>query len=480
MRNLLWILFVFTSGCSLVLDFPENANDEHQYDNLLIEFTGEADLVWNRILDPHTRPYVIATDSTGNIVVVGSYTSTPDLGSGGFIDGGVRGLFAAKLTETGEHIWSKGFGEYHTYDFMVSYGNPESYRIDMVLDSSDNIIITGSFTADTLNFGDGPLTHSQPGGWTDIFIAKLDEDGNQLFANSFGAGPPEDAKDSKDYANSVTTDSQDNIILAGMAEGPMDFGSGPDSDGNFLASFTPDGELSWVTDLDQMCGDFRVATGDEDQIALVGGQMGPADVGGGLIGEELDTYHRGVFIALFDDAGDHLQSESFGMSGVVTGTPVVAARFDNQSQLVVVGTSVVEPDAIDYFYNSYDIFVTKLDANFDPFWTTKIGLARQFVSSNADLDTLVIDDSDNIILSGLHAGPLTFPNGDTLGDSQEGDGFLMKFDTAGNTLWGMSIERGIPDAGDSPLPLSLSYVHTSVALDAANNIIFASGSPVSE
>jgi hypothetical protein len=77
-----------------------------------------------------------------------------------------------KYDPDGNHIWSKRFG---------GGGAVPAYAV--AASASSDVVIAGAFDA-PVDFGGGTLTTS---GQADIFVAKLDPDGNHIWSRAFGA-----------------------------------------------------------------------------------------------------------------------------------------------------------------------------------------------------------------------------------------------------------------------------------------------------
>jgi|GEM_PF-1533636 len=115
----------------------------------------------------------------------------------------------------GTSITSKGsndifiFGydpDYYTIKWVKSYGgNQLDTPTSIALTQSGDIIVTGYFSTNTINFGGGSLANSGDG---DAFILKIDKSGNYLFSRVIGGG----------YSDSgivVKVDSANNYIISG-------------------------------------------------------------------------------------------------------------------------------------------------------------------------------------------------------------------------------------------------------------------------
>jgi hypothetical protein len=103
---------------------------------------------------------------------------------------------------SGDHVWSKSFGNTGSNDAR-----------DVASDNSGKVIITGGFE-DTINFGNGSLTSA---GGQDVFIAKFSPGGNLLSSGAFGDGSTPQS------GFRLATDNYNNIIVLGEFEGTVDF-----------------------------------------------------------------------------------------------------------------------------------------------------------------------------------------------------------------------------------------------------------------
>jgi len=147
----------------------------------------------------------IAVSTLGNVFLGGDFQGTIDIGGGPMVSAGGSDIFVAKLDSSGGPVWSQRFGD-----------SVDQHVVSLAVDTEENVIVTGQFQG-TINFGDGPRTSA---GGNDIFVAKLDPSGSVLWSKSFG-----DTAFAQS-AKSVATDAGGNVILAGTFGGSADFGGG--------------------------------------------------------------------------------------------------------------------------------------------------------------------------------------------------------------------------------------------------------------
>lgn len=168
-------------------------------------------------------------DSQGNILLSGSYQAEMLLGAFDLISQADESVFVAKLMPSGDPIWAKSFG-----------GSPVGQNAAVVkVDSKDAVVVSGGINIvdgkPALDFGGGPLAGF---GVADVFLAKLDSDGNHIASKSFGNPYPQTTT-----ALAVTTG--DRIVITGRTAGPVDLGGGLVGSGDtkypglFFAAFSP-------------------------------------------------------------------------------------------------------------------------------------------------------------------------------------------------------------------------------------------------
>jgi hypothetical protein len=175
----------------------------------------------------------VAVDGTGNVYVTGEFTGTLTLGS--FTLTSLSGTnwgnaFVAKLSPSGTVLWARQFGNAQ-----------ETESAGIAVDGAGNVYTTGAFQG-TVNFGGVSLT--SPAGDKDMFLTKLDTNGNTVWAKHFGGTAFTDGF-------SVAVTGTGSVYVAGTFTGAVAFGSttltDPGGQGSgFVAKFTSAGSVPWA------------------------------------------------------------------------------------------------------------------------------------------------------------------------------------------------------------------------------------------
>ncbi|HVV88369.1 MAG TPA: SBBP repeat-containing protein, partial [Kofleriaceae bacterium] len=165
----------------------------------------------------------LAVDPNGGIYAIGAFRDTTDLGGGELKSAGALDMVVARFDPGGKHLWSKRIGG----AFNEKPGG-------IAVDPAGGIVITGSFDKD-VDFLGTPLLAK---GESDIFVARLDDNGALQWVKQFGA-------EREDAGFGVVVDAAGVASVTGWFDSIVDFGGGPmKSKGYhdvFVARFARDG-----------------------------------------------------------------------------------------------------------------------------------------------------------------------------------------------------------------------------------------------
>jgi hypothetical protein len=290
----------------------------------------------------------IAIDADGNSIVTGSFTNTATFGSYTLTSSGNSDIFVAKMDTNGNWLWATKAG-----GTDVDNGN------GIEVDTSGNSYVTGYFN-DTATFGSYSLTSSA--GY-DIFVAKIDANGNWLWATQAGGL-------GSDIGYAIALDFEWNCYVTGHFSTTATFGSYtlPPS-GNmdiFVAKMNSDGNWLWAT-----------------------------------------------------QAGGTLSIHGYGISIDAVGSSYITGDLYGTGTF---GTYTLISDGV------FDIFVAKVDANGNWLWATKAGGTNYNFGYG-----IATDSSGNSYITGSTSGTATFGSYSLISSNRVI--FVAKMDVNGNWLW---------------------------------------------
>lgn len=239
---------------------------------------------------------IVATDTT--VFAVGSHSGSMTLDqitvSAGGTAGSLNAFAVALATSNGAASWLKTLGGTN-YDF----GN------GVAIDTSGNIIVTGTFTA-SADFGGGVLTAAGGTGDTDIFLVKLSgTNGGHLFSKRLGTT-------AADEATAVSADVNNNIVLVGNFRAAMDFGcttplTPTHTEEMFVVKYSQAGSCVWAKNFNAYATDVMLNAAGE--ISVTGWFANTVSFGGADLSA---AGANDVFAARFSSTGSHLNSVRAG------------------------------------------------------------------------------------------------------------------------------------------------------------------------
>lgn len=177
----------------------------------------------------------IITDVSGNIYIGGVFYSTVDFdpGIGVFNISPTGGdVFILKLNSLGTFIWAKQIG-----------GSSNEHCWAITLDNAGGLYVAGTFQS-TCDFDPGlSIFNLTSNGYQDIFITKLDNSGNFIWAAGMGSTRFDDPFD-------IEIDQSRNVYTVGFFWETVDFDPGP---GNYYVSMVETGD-AFIQKLRQCAG----------------------------------------------------------------------------------------------------------------------------------------------------------------------------------------------------------------------------------
>lgn len=160
-------------------------------------------------------------DAIGNIYVTGYFQGSvdfdPSASSFSLTSAGGSDIFVAKYTSMGGFLWAKRMGT------STAAGGLADTGFGIAVNSLGEVFSTGEFRGNNCDFDPGTGTFLLSAGATnsDLFLQKLDANGNFLFAQKIGG------TNLTDFAGSVWFDGVSNAIyVCGSFNGNSDFDGG--------------------------------------------------------------------------------------------------------------------------------------------------------------------------------------------------------------------------------------------------------------
>lgn len=185
-------------------------------DIFILKLDTAGNYVWARSLSGASTAdagLTIASDDQGNVYTGGTFGGTVDFdpgsGTANITGTGGTDVFISKLNASGAYIWGYKIG---------STGADNLYSIH--IDDEGKLLLTGSFTGTVdFNVSTTAANNLVSSGTTNPFILKMDQNAGYIWAKLialFDSG----------YGNSITTDSANNVYVAGGFLGTGDFNPG--------------------------------------------------------------------------------------------------------------------------------------------------------------------------------------------------------------------------------------------------------------
>ncbi len=196
----------------------------------VIKTNAAGQLLWKKVLGKRgsSSVYDILTDTGNNIYIAGTFTGIDSIGLTTVGSAGSTDIFIAKYDAAGNQLWIKTMG-----------GTGADVPGKLAKDANSNIILTGYFNGNALIGNQGFAS----AGRSDIFVLKMDSDGNYLWQKSFGGI-------NYDEGHAVSVDNDGNIFITGFFSTDVFFGSTQLSNsGNydiFLTKLDIAGNVLWA------------------------------------------------------------------------------------------------------------------------------------------------------------------------------------------------------------------------------------------
>jgi hypothetical protein len=336
------------------------------YDIFIQKLDASGNFIWAKSMGGVTmdQGWSITIDVSGNVCTTGYFSGTVDFDPGAAVFNLVSAstdIFIQKLDAAGNFIWAKRIGAASTVHYSQSIST----------DASGNIFTAGYFQG-TVDFDPGAgVFNLTTVGSNDIFIQKLDANGNFIWAKSMGT--PSD-----DRGFSLRTDASGNVFTTGyFGGGTIDFDPGPgvfnltsagtneifvqklDAGGNFVWAKSTGGSTS--SDIG-----YALTTDGAGAVYTTGQFEGTVDFdpGPGVFNLAAGGFSN-VFIQKLDAGGNFVWAKSMGGPSYDVGFSIATDGSGNvYTTGHFYGTADYDPDAAVFNLTSAgsdDIFIQKLN-----------------------------------------------------------------------------------------------------------------------
>tara|TARA_R110002050_G_scaffold74772_6_gene160330 strand:- start:97236 stop:99518 length:2283 start_codon:yes stop_codon:yes gene_type:complete len=416
------------------VDFDPSANVDNRttvgYDEIFIQkLNSDGELVWIKSIGGlnYDVGHSIITDSNDNIFITGHFNGTVDFDPNiGVVNltanGSYDDIFVFKLNVNGELLWVKQVG-----------GASFEEGLSIALDLDDNVYTTGYFSG-AIDFDPGSGIHLLTSGG--IFLQKLDNDGNFIWAKNMTGGT------GLTRGKSISTDSNNNIYIGGDFSGTVDFDPGPNtinltanSTDAFITKINSDGDFIWAKqiggDHSDILNELIVDYNDDLYITGYFIQSADFDPGPGVF-NLTNGYSPDIYVLKLNLDGEFLWVKQFG--GLNSQNKGEGIATDLIGNVFVTGTFAdmidfnPSPDTNNLTATGYsDSFILKLDSNGDYVWAQQVGGNNSTVGKSIAVDNNT--DGNDIIVTGAHKATIDIDptkNTNNLTSNGYNDFFILK------------------------------------------------------
>ena len=308
-------------------------------DICVIRLNKKGDILWRKMLggEKKDRGVAISRAKDGNLLVLGSGKS--------FKKSNSRDLYIAKLSLDGKVLWEKSFG-----------GERDEFAGGIAGTNDGGVLAVGS----TESFSKK--------GYRDIYIVRLDKDGNEVSVKTIGGKLNDDAK-------SLTRTADGNFVMVGSRElkhsGDADF---------FIMKLNQKGEKIWARTLGQ----------DDNDVLL---SVAPTPTGGIVATGKTRSYNSeqtDLAVMNFNKNGKLIWFKIYGFQYYDEGTAITMTK--DGGYLVAGKTNSMGK-------GDFDIYLLALSRRGELLWSKLYGKENKDiahgVTRTSDGKVVVVGESDS-------------------------------------------------------------------------------------
>jgi len=321
-------------------------------------------------------------------------------------------------------IWASYFG-----------GSGDEYGIELNIDASQNVYITGS-TSSTNNIATTGAYQTSFTGAQDAYLAKFNSSGNLLWSTYYGGN--------NEKGCNVKTDDSLNVYLTGQTASKIGIATSGASQtsfggGNFdafLAKFSSAGIIRWATyyggDSDDVGKGITLDVSGNIFISGVTSSTGIATTGA------FQTSYGGngdAFLAKFSNSGKLVWATYYGGSGADEGDGISSDLLGNiyLSGLTGSNSGLTTNGAYQVsLIGSEDAFLAKFNNTGNISWATYFGGGKEI-----DIASVCADATGNVYITSATSSTNNIATSGAYQTSLSGgsNALLAKFNSSGSILW---------------------------------------------
>ena len=354
----------FDPGLS-VFNLISNGNS----DIFILKLDSSGNFIWAKSMGGSGTDFArsITTDAIGNIYTAGNFAQTVDFDPGNGIynltawSNTTNAGFIQKLDNNGNFVWVKSIG---------GDGLGYVYNIwSITTDINDNIYTTGKFIG-TVDFDPGSGVYNLTcNGGDDVFIYKLDSNGNFIWAKSFGNSS------NSEHVKCINTDLSGNVYTTGFFTNTTDFDPGSGifnltSNGpsdTFILKLDSNGNFVWAKSFNGINSNsgYSISTDINNNIYTTGDFQGTVDFDPGIGVHNITAINADCFISKLDSNGDFVWARSMGGTSSICGGSSIITDLSGNIYTTGNFSYTVDFNSASGVSNlssngSYDVFVLKL------------------------------------------------------------------------------------------------------------------------
>jgi|GEM_PF-4361859 len=382
---------------------------------------------WAKQLNSDYADYadLITTDERSNVFVVGRNDSS--------IYYSYNKISISKIDANGNTVWSKSLNR----AFGLEYKG-------IIYDGNSNLYLIGNFHH-TVDFDPGPNIQNLTALSIDIFIQKIDTNGNLMWVKQLKGGG---------LAIDLIKGPNNTINIYGSYSGSLDFDPGP---GTYYDTSFQSSTQVFVMNMDAL-GNFQwvkffhghsnapqgiihgtaITTDNNNNIYLTGDYAHDVDFDPGQGIQTITTSMTSAFVLKLDYHGNYIWVKGFNGNNTCYGKDLTT---DKEGNIYIIGSfngtidfdpgsAVQNLTALGFF----DVFIQKMDSMGNFLWV------KQTASGNNSItyyERLTSDHLGNLYSTTTFSGTMDIDPSNAVQNltSSATDAFLQKLDTNGNLLW---------------------------------------------